>query len=182
MGPSIHFSFTQTSVHLTLLPLSMEGRHVSLKLYVCLTLIWSWYGEDWFYSVPRPQHREPIPENTSRMWLSGRESACNAGDTRYVGSVPGLVGFPGRGNGKPLQYSCWENPMDRGAWRAAVCGVTEEWTCLGDLSIHARWDKNRKTLEVTPRNQMQEKTRCRGHFWLVVVSDAFHRGDKKSTT
>ena len=50
----------------------------------------------------------------------GRESACSAGDP---GSVPGLGRSPGEGNGYPLQYSCLENPMDRGAWRAAVHGV-----------------------------------------------------------
>ena len=43
----------------------------------------------------------------------GKESACNAGD---LGSVPGLGRSPGEGNGNQLQYSCLENPMDRGAW------------------------------------------------------------------
>ena len=43
----------------------------------------------------------------------GKESDCNAGDS---GSVPGLGGSPAEGNGNPLQYSCLENAMDRGAW------------------------------------------------------------------
>ena len=51
----------------------------------------------------------------------GKESACNAGD---LGSVPGSGRSPGEGHGNPLQYSCLENPMDRGAWRATVHGVT----------------------------------------------------------
>ena len=51
----------------------------------------------------------------------GKESACNAGD---LGSVPAFGRSPGEGNGNPLQYSCLENPMDRGAWRATVYGVT----------------------------------------------------------
>ena len=51
----------------------------------------------------------------------GKESAFNAGD---LGSTPGLGRFPGEGNGNPLQYSCLENPMDRGAWRATVHSVT----------------------------------------------------------
>ena len=42
-----------------------------------------------------------------------------------MGSIPGLRRCPGKGNGNPLQYSCSENPMDRGAWRAAVCRHTE---------------------------------------------------------
>ena len=41
---------------------------------------------------------------------------------------------PGEGNGNPLQYSCLENSMDRGAWRATVNGVTQSWTRLSDLT------------------------------------------------
>ena len=52
----------------------------------------------------------------------GKESACNAGD---LDLIPGLGKFPGEGNGTPLQYSCLENPMDGGAWWAAVRGVTK---------------------------------------------------------
>ena len=54
-----------------------------------------------------------------------KASACNAGD---LGSIPGLGRSPGEGNGNPLQYSCLENPMDRGAWWATVRGVTESDT------------------------------------------------------
>ena len=50
----------------------------------------------------------------------GRESACNAEDRD---SIPLLGRSPGEGNGNPLQYSCLENPMDRGAWGATVYGV-----------------------------------------------------------
>ena len=53
-------------------------------------------------------------------WLSGKESACNAGD---LGLIPGLGRYPGEGRGNPLQYSCLRNPMDRGAWWAAVRGI-----------------------------------------------------------
>ena len=48
-----------------------------------------------------------------------KESACHTGD---VGLIPGLGRSPGEGNGNPLQDSCLENPMDRGAWQAAVHG------------------------------------------------------------
>ena len=51
------------------------------------------------------------------------ESACNAGD---LGSIPGLGKSPGVGKGNPLQYSCLENPMYRGAWRATVHGVESQ--------------------------------------------------------
>ena len=50
----------------------------------------------------------------------GKDSACNAGDT---GSIPGSGRSPAEGNGNPLQYSCLENPMDRGAWQATIHGV-----------------------------------------------------------
>ena len=53
---------------------------------------------------------------------------ANAGDTRDARSVPGLSRFPGGGNGSPLQDSCWDNPMDRGAWWATVHGVTKSQT------------------------------------------------------
>ena len=55
----------------------------------------------------------------------GRASACNAGDS---GSIPGSGRSSGEGTGNPLQYSCLENPMDRGAWRATVCGAAKRWT------------------------------------------------------
>ena len=52
-----------------------------------------------------------------------KESTCNAGD---LGLIPGSERSPGEGNGNPLQYSFLGNPMDRGAWRATVHGVTKE--------------------------------------------------------
>ena len=55
---------------------------------------------------------------------------ANAKDTRDTGSIPGSGSSPGVGNGNPLQYSCLENPMDRGAWQAVVHGVAESRTQL----------------------------------------------------
>ena len=57
------------------------------------------------------------------------ESACNVGD---LGSIPGSGSSPGEGNGNPLQYSCLENSMDRGAWWATAHGVTKSQTQLSD--------------------------------------------------
>ena len=51
-----------------------------------------------------------------------KESACNVGD---LGSIPGLGRSPGEGHGNPLQYSCLENPIDRGAWQAIIHRVTD---------------------------------------------------------
>ena len=56
------------------------------------------------------------------QWLRSKESACNEGD---LGSIPGSGRSPGEGNDYPLQYSCLENSMDKGAWRATVHGVAE---------------------------------------------------------
>ena len=55
---------------------------------------------------------------------------ANTGDTRDLGSMPRLGRSPGGGNGNPLQYSCLENPMDRGAWWARVHVVTKSQTSL----------------------------------------------------
>ena len=54
-----------------------------------------------------------------------KASACNAGD---LGLTPGSGRSPGEGNGYPLQYSCLENPMDRGVWWATIHRVTKSWT------------------------------------------------------
>ena len=59
---------------------------------------------------------------------------ANAGD---VGSIPDLGRSLGEGNGNPFQYSCLENPMDRGAWQAIVHGVLKSWTQLKQLSTLA---------------------------------------------
>ena len=53
---------------------------------------------------------------------------ANAGATGDLGSIPGLERSPGGGNGNPLQYSCLEKPMDRGAWQATVHGVAKSQT------------------------------------------------------
>ena len=59
---------------------------------------------------------------------------ANAGDIRDPGSIPGLGRFPGEECGNSVQYSCLENPMDRGAWWAMVHGVTQSQTRLKRLS------------------------------------------------
>ena len=71
--------------------------------------------------------------SSSRLpwWLSSKESAYNA---ENLSLVPGLGRSPGGGHGNPLQYSCLENPMDRGAWQAVVPWVSQSWTQLKQLS------------------------------------------------
>ena len=60
-----------------------------------------------------------------------KASVFNAGD---LGLIPGLGRCPGEGNGSLLQYSCLENPMDGGAWKATVHGVAKSWTWLNDFT------------------------------------------------
>ena len=55
----------------------------------------------------------------------GKESTCSPGDTKHPDSIPGSGRSPGEGNGNLPRYSCLENPMDRGAWRATVRRVTQ---------------------------------------------------------
>ena len=57
-----------------------------------------------------------------------KSQPANAGDTRDLGSIPGLGRSPGVGNGNPLQYSCLGNPMVGGVWQSIVCGVTSSQT------------------------------------------------------
>ena len=62
------------------------------------------------------------------MALAVKNPPANAGDIAEAGSISGSEKFPGEGHGNPLQYSCLENLMDRGAWRATVHRVAKCWT------------------------------------------------------
>ena len=86
----------------------------------------------WYSKYLLTTHYGGLPQ-----WLSGKESACNAGAAGDTGSIPEQGRSPGGGHGNPLQYSCLENPMDRGAWRATVHGVAQSQTGLKRLSTHA---------------------------------------------
>ena len=56
-------------------------------------------------------------------------------NARDLGLIPGLGRYPGEANGNPLQYSCLENPRDRRAWWAAICGVAESRTRLSNFTF-----------------------------------------------
>ena len=62
------------------------------------------------------------------MVLVVKDLPANAGDVRDADSIPGSGRSPGGGHGNPLQYSCLENPMDRGAWWAVIHGVAKSQT------------------------------------------------------
>ena len=65
-----------------------------------------------------------------------KNTPANAGHIRDLGLIPGSRRSPEGGHGNPLKYSCLENPMDRGAWRATVYRVEKSQTLLKQLSIH----------------------------------------------
>ena len=67
----------------------------------------------------------------TRIPLSGLRGSCYP----LVPTLPGSGRSPGKGNGNPFQYSCLENPMDRGAWQATVHGVTKSWTRLSNFTF-----------------------------------------------
>ena len=80
----------------------------------------------WVGKVPWRRDRLPSPVFFGFPGGSeSKESACNVGD---LGLNSGLGRSPGKGNGNPFQYSCLENPMDRGAWQVTVDGVTKNQT------------------------------------------------------
>ena len=82
-----------------------------------------------------PEWDLKIVERASQVAVVVKNLPANAGDIRDAGLIPELGRSPGRGHSNSLQYSCLENPMDRGAWRATVHRVINSWTQLKRL----RW-------------------------------------------
>ena len=102
------------------------------------------------------------PKSLLSSALAGRFSKispANAGDIRDAGLIPGLGKSPGEGNGNPLQYSCLENPIDRGAWQAIVHGVAKSWTWLKQVSTYV-WTWAR-----------QWTSRCMLSPWLCMMEN-----------
>ena len=73
------------------------------------------------------KHIHTYMRGASQVVLVLKNPPANAGDIRDAGLIPGLRRSLGGGHGNPLQYSCLENPMDRGAWWATVHGVAKSW-------------------------------------------------------
>ena len=71
------------------------------------------------------------------MVLAVKNPPANSGDIRDSSLIPGSGRSPGGGHRNPLQYSCLENPMDRGAWQATVHRVAKSWTGLKQLSTQS---------------------------------------------
>ena len=96
-------------------------------------------------------YRKSLPTSTQHKAFPGgtlvKNSPANAGDTVLT---PGSGRSPGEGNSNRLQYSCLENPMDRGAWRATVHGVAKSWT---RPSTHSSPKKGRAMILIKGKGQ-----------------------------
>ena len=86
----------------------------------------------------------------SQVVLAVKNLAANAGDVRDAGSIPGWREYPRGGN--PLHSSCLANPVDRGAWQAAVHNVAKSWTLLKQLSMHAHCTSENKNCLHSSKN------------------------------
>ena len=76
-----------------------------------------------------------MPGGASQVVLVVKNLPANAGDIRNVSLIPGSGRSPGGGHVNPLQYSCLENPMDRGAWQTTVHRVQKSQTLMKQLSM-----------------------------------------------
>ena len=108
---------------------------------ICLrfALIYTTGIDQWFSVQCDFSPRKHLATSDGDFWASPcgsvvKESTCSAGGPC---STPGSGRFPGEGNGNPLQYSCLENPMDRGAWHATLHGISKGRTRLSDLTTEA---------------------------------------------
>ena len=107
------------------------------------------------------------------MALGVKNVLANAADERDAGSIPGSGRSPGGGHGNPLQYSCLENPMNRGAWRATVHGVSKSWTQLKQQHIAQFNYFNKPLLPITLNNEHM----IRGSLgWVTEKAMAPHSG------
>ena len=86
----------------------------------------------------------------SQVALVGKNSPANAGGLKDLGSVSGSGRSPGRGHSNPLQYSCLENPMNRGAWQGPVHKVSKSWTWLKWLSTYNIWNGGVSKVDCPP--------------------------------
>ena len=115
----------------------------------------------------------------SNMALVVKKLPAKAGDVG--GSIPMTGRSPGEGNDNPLQYSCLENPVDRGAWRATVHEVAQSQTQLTDWAQHSVWGLNfpdqgsnpwlhRQIASWAPPLSLRSTDDCRSPIWSTVAA------------
>ena len=101
---------------------------------------------------------------------------ANAGDIRDTVSIPGSGRSTGEGNDNPLQYSCLENPMDRGAWQAIVCRVAKSRTWLKWLSTaHNLCSQGRPFQNQSFNKEQKNGLRNKTHFILKTITETFQK-------
>ena len=105
-----------------------------------------------FFSSPLVEPATPV-DPIFPSGSDGKASAYNMGDP---GSFPGLGRSQAEGNGNPLQYSCLENPMDRGAWEATVHGVAKSRTQLSDFTLTLNFQNTCEASTSNSQNHSRE--------------------------
>ena len=103
-------------------PLNHQGSLVLPEFYVNSKLKKKGGGRG---ERERPRKKQGGVEGGGLSPLAVKNPPANVGDISDAGSIPGLGRSPGEGNGNPLQYSCLENPMDRGAWQQSQTGLRD---------------------------------------------------------
>ena len=121
------------------LPGESQGQEAWLAAVYGVAQSWTWLKR-------RSSSSSSDPDWSFPGGSVGKESTCNVGDTRDVGLIPGLGRSPGGGHGNSLQYSCLENPMDRGAWWVTVHRVTKSWTWQKPTEHKLMWSRLRELL------------------------------------
>ena len=140
-------------------PSSTDGKQ-------CILMVQSRHsGARWDSNLSSTTSQVALPRRYlmgTQMLLMVMNPPASAGDARDVSSIPGLGRSPGGGHGNPLQYSCLENPMDRGAWQATVHGVEKSRTQLKRLSTHV----TPSTSCVSGRNPFTFVSSSLERFWF----------------
>ena len=135
----------------------------------------------------------------SQVVLVVKNSPAKEGEAWDVGSIPGSGRSPEGGHGNPLQYSCLENPMNRGAWQATVHSISNSQTQLKQSDMHARmhtyvcikyyeflwrkyglilwWEKSTSFLTNTyTNNSLDKKENCFLHYMRIWSEESlFHQ-------
>ena len=108
---------------------------------------------------PLPLNRSEVMDKDRASQVAGvaKSRPAAAGDTQDLGLILESGRSPGGGHGNPLQYSCLENPIDRGAWRAVGHRVAKSRTRLKHLSTHARADKSTARRKCVNKDKEQRK-------------------------
>ena len=108
-------------------------------------------------------------ERSSPGGTSGKEPACQCRRRKRHSLIPGSGRSPGEVNGNPLQYSCLENPVDRGAWQATVHGVAKSRSWLNQLST-AQHSTQKRDTNLSPPLKVQVRlswSTCHSHSYYV---------------